>query len=203
MIGLSQKQVWNKIASDWNKVRNEPRKEVLEFIDSCNGKLLDLGCGSGRHFVRKEGLDISGVDFSDKMIELARQNAISKKLNIDLKLIDGTRIPYGSDFFDNVICIAVLHCIEDRADRLKLLKEIKRVLKPGGKALIQVWSKNHKRVCNKGKEAFIPWTVGKEKVLRYYYLYDLNEIKSEIKLSGFKILNEKEDENISLIISKD
>ncbi len=202
MAELTQKQVWNEIAQDWKNFREKPREEVEEFVRQCEGKLLDLGCGSGRHFIKKEGLEMYGVDFSEKMIELAKKNANEKNLDIELKTMQDENLPYNDRFFDNLLCIAVLHCVETKEKRIKLLEEIKRVLKNNGKALIQVWSKNHNRIKNKGKDAIIPWTIGNKKFERYYYIYDLEEIKQEITGAGLRILEEKEDENIQIVVTK-
>lgn len=202
MNKLSQKQVWNEIAADWKKFREEPRKEVKEFIELCKGNIIDIGCGSGRHFVKKKDLKFYGVDFSEKMIELARKNSIEKNLNVELSLIETEEIPYEDNFFDNAICIAVLHCIETKKKRSNFLKEIRRIMKPKGRLMIQVWSKNHKRIENKGKEAFIPWTVENKKFERYYYIYDLEEICEEIKTAGFNIIQVSEKENIEIIAEK-
>ncbi len=95
-----------------------------------------------------------------------------------------------------------MHCVETKTKRLKLLKEMKRVLKPEGKLFLQVWSKNHKRVKNKGKGARIPWTVEEKKVERYYYIYDLDELKKEVEKVGLEILHIEEDENVNLLAKK-
>ncbi len=199
---MTQKEVWNGIASDWKEFREKPRKEVEKFITECKGNLLDLGCGSGRHFLKKENLKVYGIDFSEKMLELAKKDSSERKIEAELKLMKDEEIPYPEEFFDSIICIAVLHCVETKEKRIKLLKEIKRVLKSGGKAMIQVWSKNQKRVKNKGKEAKIPWTVNEKKFWRYYYLYDLEELKGELESVGLKILDSGEDENIWMIVNK-
>jgi ubiquinone/menaquinone biosynthesis C-methylase UbiE len=202
MKKLSQKQVWNKIAEDWKKFRERYIKEVEDFVRDCSGSLLDLGCGSGRHFIKKEGLKIYGVDFSEEMIKLAGKNAKTKKINVELKLMQNEKIPYFKEFFDNIICVAVLHCVETREGRKKLLSEMKRVLKPGGRALILVWNSKYGRVKNKGKEAIIPWTTGGNKLERYYYLYNLEELKEDVERIGFKLLNFGENYNLWVLVEK-
>ena len=55
----SQKQVWNNIADDWKELREKPIPEVIKFLSTKKGKILDLGCGAGRHLTKiKEGQNI-------------------------------------------------------------------------------------------------------------------------------------------------
>ncbi|MEM4605564.1 MAG: class I SAM-dependent methyltransferase [Candidatus Pacearchaeota archaeon] len=194
----NQKKVWNEIAESWSEYRNKPLDEVLSFLNDKKGKILDVGCGSGRHFIKKENIEFYGLDFSDKMLELVKKKSVEKKFSVVLKLIKNEKIPFEDNFFDLAICISVLHCIPKKERRLFLLKEIKRVLKPRSEFLLSVWSKNHKRIKNKGKEIFVPWKVGKKVYQRYYYIYNIEELKEEVENVGFKILEEKEDENVWL-----
>jgi ubiquinone/menaquinone biosynthesis C-methylase UbiE len=199
---LTQKDIWNEIALDWNKYRDKPRKEVQEFIENCTGKLLDLGCGSGRHFFKKDGLKIFGVDFSENMIDIAKKNASSRNLDIELSIMQKEEIPYPDNFFDNIICIAVLHCAETSKKRSKLLNEIKRVLKYSGRALIQVWSKNHIRLRNCKKEAKVSWNLKDKIIERYYYIFDLEELKTCLISNGFEVLEIEDGDNITAIVKK-
>ncbi|MEM4182007.1 MAG: class I SAM-dependent methyltransferase [Candidatus Pacearchaeota archaeon] len=193
-----QKKVWNEIAESWAKYREKPFDEVLSFLEGKRGKILDVGCGSGRHFINNQNLDFYGVDFSDKMLELAKKKSVEKNFSVVLKLMKDEKIPFEDNFFDLAICISVLHCIPRKSRRIFLLKEIKRVLKPRAEFLLSVWSKNHKRIKNKGKEIFVPWKIGEKIYQRYYYIYDIDELKKEVENVGFKILGEKENENIWL-----
>jgi ubiquinone/menaquinone biosynthesis C-methylase UbiE len=203
MDSPSQKQIWNEIAPKWNRFREKPLAEVTKFLNQYTGNLLDLGCGSGRHFVKSDKIKIYGTDFSEEMLALAKRTAEKKLLNIELKQMQNEEIPYPENFFDSVICIAVLHCIETAEKRKKLIYEIRRVLKPKGKALIQVWSANHRRLKNKEKEVSIPWKIdSQKKVKRYYYIYSKEELKQDLEKSGLKVLEEHEDKNITLTIEK-
>ncbi len=192
----NQKKVWDKISEKWAIYREKPLEEVVKFLKNKKGKVLDLGCGSGRHFIKSDFLDFYATDFSEKMLELAEKKA---KIKLTLKKISNEKIPFKKNFFDYVICISVLHCIQKKERRIFLLKEIRRVLKKEGELLISVWSKNHKKIRNKKKEILIPWKINGKSYNRYYYIYDINELKEELKSVGFSILSEKEDKNIWII----
>ena len=198
----NQEKVWDIIAIKWNECRQDPVPEAIEFMKKQKGKILDLGCGSGRNFIKLKQKKVYGLDFSKEILKYAKQKSDNLNLNAELKQIKNEKIPYADNFFDSAIFIAVLHCIETDSKRKKLLKELYRVLKPNSKALISVWSKNHERLKNKPKKTFIPWTVNNKKYNRYTYIYDKEELEQQLKLTGFKILNSKEDNNIVFIVEK-
>ncbi len=104
---MNQQEVWNKIADKWAEFRTTPIPEVLKFMKKQNGKLLDIGCGSGRHFIKKSNLEIYGLDFSKQLLKYAEKKKIAK----ELKHSKADAIPYPDNFFDSAIFISTLHCI--------------------------------------------------------------------------------------------
>ncbi len=198
---LSQEKIWDLIAKPWQACREKPLPEVVEFLKEKRGRILDCCCGSGRHFSSIHG-QIYGTDFSEIMLQLAKQQADHNKTEVTLKKSEATSLPFESNFFDAAIYIASLHCIETPEKRNESIRELFRVLKPGAEALISVWSRGHKRVKNKPKEALIPWTVEGKTFDRYYYLYDKKEIEQDLQAAGFEVLTSNETENIILKIKK-
>jgi len=199
----NQKSIWNKIAEPWKNFRDVPRTEVSEFLETKSGKILDLACGSGRNFLEMKGKgEIYAVDFSEEMVGLAKQLAEQINIKAIIKIADVSEMPFEDNFFDAAIYISALHCVDSEDKRKKSLEELFRVLKPNSQALITVWSRNHQRIKNKPKEALIPWTVNNERLERYYYIYDKDELSELLKSVGFKIVSIKEDNNIILIVEK-
>jgi ubiquinone/menaquinone biosynthesis C-methylase UbiE len=94
-------------------------------------KMLDVGCGTGYHLARyhERGFDISGVDGSEDMLKQAQ--LINP--DIEFKQSDVDNLPYPDQSFDYVLCIEVLRYLPDIKP---CVREIYRVLKPGGVALI-------------------------------------------------------------------
>lgn len=200
---MNQEEVWNKIAEPWKEFRTKVSPTVERFLKDKKGKILDIGCGSGRNFIKIKGLRWFGIDFSEKMLKYAQENAKEKGISVELKKSDSARIPYPDNYFDYVLCYAVLHCINSVKKRNKTLREIYRVLKPKGQVLISVWGKNSPRLKSKEKECFVPWTIKeKTKIKRYTYIYDRKELEEIIEKIGFKILNSWEERNINLIVQK-
>jgi|TARA_Y100000310_G_scaffold17671_2_gene17453 ubiquinone/menaquinone biosynthesis C-methylase UbiE len=197
----SQKEVWNNIAKPWKTFRVKPFEEVKDFLKNKKGNVLDLGCGTGRNFIKINGT-IYGIDFSEEMLKYAKE--YSKKNNFNVKLIKSNTInlPFENNFFDAVISVAVLHCIPKAEDREKSLKELFRVLKPNGEALITVWDYDQKRFKNKEKESLIPWTIEGKKYMRYYYLYDKQEFINLLKNTGFEIIKIMDKEYSQGLYSK-
>lgn len=198
---MKQEKVWDDVAKSWNEYRNIPLKEVVEFLKGKKGKILDLGCGTGRHFSLING-EIYGVDFSNEMLKLAELNAKKNKIKCSLIKADVTNLSFEDNFFDYAIFIAALHCIKGDKKRRVAVKEMYRVLKKGGKAVISVWSKNHEIIHNRLGDISVPWTLDGRKLQRHYYIYEREELRKLLEKTGFKILEVKEEKNIFFIVSK-
>ena len=200
---MNQEKVWDDIAPKWNKFRVRTSPSVEKFLENKKGKILDLGCGSGRSFINNKNLEFYGVDFSKEMLKYAKEKSDKLKLNVTLTKSKTSKLPFQDNFFDAVICHATLHCIESSKDRTKTLKEIYRTLKPKSEAFISSWGPKSPRLKNKEKESYVPWTVKeKTKTKRYTYIYDLDELIAEAKSVGFEILNSWEERNVNVIVKK-
>lgn len=201
MYEIDQEDIWDEIAIPWEEYRVDPMPEAIDFLKDKQGKILDLACGSGRNFVRVNGI-IYAIDFSEKMLKLAEKKANRMCLDVEFTQSDTKKIPFQDDFFHSAIFISALHCVEESKNREKTLKELFRVLKPGAEAIITVWSRNQQRIKNKPKETQVPWSKDGIKYLRYCYIYDKEELEQLVKKVGFEIISSKEDRNIVLIIKK-
>ena len=191
---LSQEEVWDAIAEQWGNFRQKPHKDVEKRLKDViekwkPGKILDIGCGNCRNIsiFSSKGFKCYGIDFSKNMIEKAKRFCDKYNAKIELKKGEAEKIDFPDESFDYALCLNVLHCIET-GKREKAVREIKRVLKPEGEALISVWNKLQKRFIFSKKESVIPWTVKGNKYNRYYYLFTPIEIKRLFKNNGFKIL---------------
>jgi ubiquinone/menaquinone biosynthesis C-methylase UbiE len=202
MDEVNQQEVWDKIAEQWNNFRQEPLKEVEIFLNnkSENSVLLDLACGSGRHF--RKGFQIWGVDFSSEMLKYAQEKLDKLGINGNLVKSSATELPFQDNFFDCVIYIAGLHCLTNDSDREKSLRELFRVLKKDKEAIITVWSKNHRAIAGKTGEMLIDWEIKGKKEKRYYYIYEINELRDVLEKVGFEIVSVTENDNIVFVVKK-
>lgn len=98
-------------------------------------KLLDVGCGFGGTISsindRFSNMQMTGLNIDPRQLEVARQNVIPQNENvIDFVEADAVSLPFADDSFDVVLAV---ECIFHFSSREAFLKELKRVLKPGGR----------------------------------------------------------------------
>ena len=127
---MNSKEYWNKVAKDKSFSTPFQMDIFKEYVDK-DSKILDIGCGYGRtlkELYNNGYTNILGIDFSDEMINLAKE----KNPIIEFKITSGSKLDFRDDSFDAVILIAVLTCILDTKDQKNLIKEIYRVLKKDG-----------------------------------------------------------------------
>jgi SAM-dependent methyltransferase len=115
-------------------------------------RVLDLGCGEGRHVIAAhavDGVDAIGVDLSVDDLATARERqeefaAEESEALFALLVGDALRLPFAADSFDAVICSEVL---EHLPDWRSALLEIERVLRPGGLFCASVPRAWPERIC--------------------------------------------------------
>ncbi len=134
------KSDYNYISDDFSRTREYIWEELLPVLDKHikeKEKILDLGCGNGRYYnyFKEKNIDYIGTDSSEKLIEIAKR----KNLFADFRVNDALNLPFPDNSFDKVVSVAVFHHIPSKKLRIKFLKEIKRVLKNDGKAILTVW----------------------------------------------------------------
>lgn len=198
---ISQKEVWNSVAPLWKDYRTKSPDFVKDFLKNKKGNILDLGCGSGRNFSAIKG-KVFAVDFSPEMLKYAKQLAKKLKIKAEFFETEASNLPFKDNFFDSAIYIASLQCIDTEEARQNSLKELFRVLKPGAKALISVWSKNSKALHGRTGKLQIGWAKDNKQIKRYYFIYEREQLKSALRSKGFKIISVKEDSNIMIVVQK-
>ena len=122
----------------FEKLHHLPR--LIDFGAYRGKQVLDVGCGAGTDLVRfaRGGAIVSGVDISASAITLARQNFAQQGLTADLREADGEALPFADDTFDFVFAHGV---VQYTARDQTLVAECRRVLKPGGTAVFQVYNR--------------------------------------------------------------
>ena len=120
------KKQWDKISAI-GKYRRNLGIDLSKYVSGRNLKILDLGSGGRR------GLDKYGrVVYSDISLKMLKQGKLSAGVNLD-----ASSLPFKDESFDVITSIAMFHHLPTKKDRLNFLKEVRRVLKPGGVSIIK------------------------------------------------------------------
>lgn len=99
-------------------------------------RILDIGCGTGEFALKlkEHGKDINifGIDISTEMIQIAKAKTKINR-NIDFRVGDVEKMPYDNNYFDYITCA---HSFHHYPNKRKAIREMFRVLKGNGKAMI-------------------------------------------------------------------
>ena len=218
-IRAENKKSYNAIAEDFDVTRQYiwPEFELLGKFIKKENRVLDIGCGNGR-LLKFLITNYDGVDQSEELIKIAYKNYP----NANFQVADVFHLPFEDASFDVVAGIAFLHHIPSREFRLKVLKEIHRVLKIGGILFLTNWnlfrweiiSHNIKR--NKmnplhfffshdemdAGDFWMPYRTKEKIVPRYYHHFRKQEIQKLCKEAGFNLFKYKKGKNNIIILEK-
>ncbi|MFC6755635.1 MULTISPECIES: class I SAM-dependent methyltransferase [Haloarcula] len=185
------RRTYERIGAHFSKTREYAWPEVESFVDDAPAceTALDIGCGNGRHAALLADVAdrVVGLDASRSLLDAAEERVGSR---VSLLLGDAARLPIGDDCVDLAVYVATLHHLPSAADRRASLDELARVLAPGGRALVSVWSTAHDRFdapadAETGFDTTVDWTLpGGETVPRFYYIYAPAEFERELDESG-------------------
>ena len=135
---------FNELAYKRYNVYYEYLKDVAEFNYHKEEKVLEVGTGVGTDIVSyaKNGSKVSGVDLTENAIEITKKHLEIFKLPYEKLLVaDAENLPFEDNYFDLVYSFGVLHHTPNTE---KGVQEVLRVLKPGGKFIIMLYSKGWK-----------------------------------------------------------
>jgi len=133
---------WDQIYSSQGRRAEYPDEFVIRFVNrhlvdmDSNGdspRVLDLGCGPGRHvaYLARERFDTYGIDYSRVAIDMAQDLCARNGLEADVRRESLVELSFEDEFFDSVIdCATIQHNHLEEIDTG--LSEVNRVLKPGG-----------------------------------------------------------------------
>jgi SAM-dependent methyltransferase len=126
----NQKEYWDSVA--WEKTFTHPLNiDVFRDHVTTESRILDYGCGYGRtvnDLLNHGYTNVVGIDSAPLMIEKGHR----LYPHLDLQVLPASGLPYPHESFDAVLLFAVLTCIPTNEGQQELLKNLTRLLRPGG-----------------------------------------------------------------------
>ncbi len=150
------------------------KRLVFSMLRTKSGRALDLGCGTGNYTLelKKRGFNVTGLDASEEMIRVAR----SKGLNCIRG--DAYSLPFPDGSFDLVLSVTMFEFIHEPE---RVVKEIHRVLRPGGEVLIGTMNgRSAWFLFKRLKSLFV------ETAYRYARFYTPAELEELLMHAGFQ-----------------
>ena len=191
--------------------------QVLDAWLPQPGRLIDLGCGTGRHLLQfaRRGFDVVGLDLSGHMLQqthrkLSQANLAAQMLCFDLNRLATPQPAHHPELpaasFDYAICMfSTLGLIKGHDRRLRVLQGIRRLLKPTGALALHVHNRTHNWLSHEGRafllSNFLAVKRGRaepgDKVLGHYrgirdmyvHVFTEDEIRSLLETAGFDVLD--------------
>jgi SAM-dependent methyltransferase len=116
----------------WYRGRRQVLEQVISALALAPGaRILDAGCGSGRNMVElaRRG-SVTGIELSETSVQLARERGAGEVVQGSV-----TEMPFADDGFELAVCLDVIEHLEDDH---AALRELRRVIVPGGPLLVTV-----------------------------------------------------------------
>jgi ubiquinone/menaquinone biosynthesis C-methylase UbiE len=147
---LGNPAVWDAIAGDYLKDVTpffaSYGKAALKLVSlDSSSRVLDLASGPGTltFLLAKQALSVTAVDFAPRMIDEVRARAAREgATNVDAQVMDAQSLGFPDSTFDAAFCLFAFMFFPDRA---RAFREIRRVLRDGGKAVIATWAPIERR----------------------------------------------------------
>ena len=131
------KQAYEKPRAPWTKT--EPPQELVKLIEKrkirpC--KTIDIGCGEGFYsiYLASKGFDVTGIDISKRAIQYAKENAVSRGVNVHFVTMDIADLEQLNEKFDFVLEWGLMHQIMP-SQRRKYVEDVVGLLNKDGKYL--------------------------------------------------------------------
>jgi len=178
--------VYNQIADRFNKTRGYGWSWIKEFMETVpkGSTVYDIGCGSGRN-MGYPNMNFIGVDNCENLLTIC----VEKGLNVVNS--DMCKLPFENESTDIIMSVASFHHLSTNERRINALTEFHRVLKPGGKILLSVWSKEQpkktRRTFEKYGDTMVKWDQHGDIFERYYYIFKLSELQTLFSFTKFVI----------------
>lgn len=172
-------QSYDLISDDWQKFRNSTKinKCIVDFLEfiTPNGKILDVGCGTGypiTQFLVERNFYVTGIDISQKMIDKANKLQLKNAYFIKKDILD-----YSTDIlYDGIIAFdSIWHIEKDK--QIEVYKKIANLMNYGAYFLFTHGNRNNETIGTMFNQKF------------YYSALNISELKVIFSEVGLKIIS--------------
>ena len=180
---MSYKQAKIDIEKEIEDIVIFDRNTARVLLDCFNSGdwVLEAGSGTGRFcfWLFKRGINSIGIDVVPEIIKLANRYAKAKSLQASFIVGDVSNLPLRDSSLDGYISLGVIEHFKSKRDVFQSLRECRRILKPGGKAVITI------------PNVFVPLrnkilqSISKGKIGFFHEFYTLNKVNNLGKIIGF------------------
>ncbi len=116
------------------RTRHRFARYRAQLVAGLDGRVLEIGCGNGANFEHyTASATVTATDYSEHMLEPARQAAEGASATIEVQSADAMALPFENASFDAAVSSLVLCSVPDQG---RALAELRRVLRPGGELRI-------------------------------------------------------------------
>lgn len=129
---------YNRLAPFYNFMEALPERQFAPWrrilLAKARGEILEIGVGTGKNFpYYPQGARVTGIDFADRMVAIARKEALELQLPFDLREGDVQNLDFPDDTFDTAVATCVFCSVPDPVQGFR---ELRRVVKPSGQVLL-------------------------------------------------------------------
>jgi cyclopropane fatty-acyl-phospholipid synthase-like methyltransferase len=119
----------------------KPQGAIAESVHLVTSPVLDAGCGTGENalFLAASGHQVTGIDFVDEAIRMARRKAAERGLIVEFQVKDAMQLGDWDKRFATVIDSGLFHVLSDE-DRVRYVAGLTHVTEPGGRLLLLCFS---------------------------------------------------------------
>lgn len=177
---------------------NEVKWMIKGYLTNPEMKILDVGCGSGRHAINlatKGYQNVTAIDLSPGLISAARETARAKNVQVDFRVCDARELPFENEF-DAAICLCegAFGLLENDTENYKVLSAVHKSLKKHGIFILTTLNlfrdeKFDLMTCRAESEEEITGKDGQKKIIKCSdRSYTFPELKWVFEQHGFEVL---------------
>lgn len=127
-----------KVYLPWKRI---PFDQIIDFKDLSDKDVLEIGVGNGSHaqLLAKHARSFTGIDITEYSVKSTKKRMTCFGLDASIRQMDAENLTFDNNSFDFIWSWGVIH---HSSNTRKILEEIYRVLRPGGRASVMIYHRN-------------------------------------------------------------